>query len=189
MKARPLILFIIAVALFVWFETKDSVTLQSADLQSSWTQAEDTPSSTANSAGASPSASPQSEATAQWNAGSHTLTREADGHFYARVTADNQPVRMMVDTGASVVALTGRDARALGINWRPQDLQPVARGANGMVNGFPITLKRMDLGRLTLTDVQAIVIPDGLPVSLLGQSFLNRLSRMEVTGDRMTLGG
>src|SRR5690606_3831398 len=51
MKARPLVLFIIAVALFVWFETKDSVPLQSADLQSSWTQAEALPSSTANSAG------------------------------------------------------------------------------------------------------------------------------------------
>src|SRR5262245_56642238 len=50
----------------------------------------------------------------QWNAGEVVLEREADGHFYADVGVDGATAHMLVDTGASVVALTAEDAEALG---------------------------------------------------------------------------
>lgn len=189
MTARPLLLFIIAVALFVWFETKDAAPPASWSDSGTGELAELSANTGARSAGNAPTIPSKSDATAQWNAGSITLTREPDGHFYAQPLANNTPIRMMVDTGATVVALTGQDARSMGISWKSNDMRPVARGANGMVNGVEVTIKRMDLGNVTVTNVPAIVLPEGLAVSLLGQSFLNRLSRMEVSGDRMVLGG
>ena len=56
------------------------------------------------------------------------LDRENDGHFYAWSQVDGRDYRMLVDTGATVVALTGDDARDMGLNWDPGALAPVARG-------------------------------------------------------------
>lgn len=124
-----------------------------------------------------------------WNGGEVVLAREGDGHFYADVTVDAVPTRMLVDTGASVVALTGEDADATGIVWNLQDLEPVARGASGPVHGVRVTIDRMQLGEFEARAVEAVVIPEGLPVSLLGQSFLAQVPRVEMDRETMVLGG
>jgi aspartyl protease family protein len=120
--------------------------------------------------------------------GELVLPREDDGHFYADVTVDGASARMLVDTGASIVALAGDDAEALGIAWSPEDVTPVAQGAGGVVHGVRLTLDSVQLGDVEVRGVQAIVVPD-LRVSLLGQSFLSRVGRVEMTGDEMVLGG
>jgi aspartyl protease family protein len=125
----------------------------------------------------------------QWLAGEVVLPREADGHFYADVGVDGATAHMLVDTGASMVALTAEDAEVLGIAWNPEAVQPVARGASGAVYGVPVTIERMQLGQLEVSGVQAIVVPEGLGVSLLGQSFLSQIERVEMDQDRMVLGG
>lgn len=116
------------------------------------------------------------------------LAREADGHFYAEVTVDGQPLRMLVDTGASVVALTGADAEALGLLWDPADVTPVAQGASGPVHGVNVTIPELALGDHVARDVQALIIPEGLVVSLLGQSFLSTLGQVRMDGDQMIVG-
>jgi aspartyl protease family protein len=126
--------------------------------------------------------------TAEWNAGEIVLPRGPDGHFYADVSVDGASARMLVDTGASVVALAGDDADALGIAWAPKDVAPVAQGAGGAVHGVRVTLDRVQLGELEVRGVEAIVVPD-LRISLLGQSFLGRVGRVEITGAEMVLGG
>jgi aspartyl protease family protein len=124
-----------------------------------------------------------------WNGGEVVLAREGDGHFYADVTVDAVSTRMLVDTGASVVALTGEDADAVGIVWSLQDLEPVARGASGPVQGVRVTIDRMQLGAFEMHAVEAVVIPEGLPVSLLGQSFLAQVPRVAMERETMVLGG
>lgn len=121
--------------------------------------------------------------------GSATLTRRDDGHFYAQVSVGGRDTEMLVDTGASVVALTGADARTLGVDWRDDDVMPVARGASGTVYGVPVRLDRVRLGDVEVSGVEAIVVPAGLPISLLGQSFLGRVGRVEIADDKMVLGG
>ncbi len=116
------------------------------------------------------------------------LDREADGHFYANVRIDGMTYRMLVDTGASVVALTGSDASAMGIYWDDMDVRPIAQGAGGAVEGVGATITRMNVGDHEAQDVRAMIIPDGLQISLLGQSYLSTLSKVEITGDRMVLG-
>ena len=125
----------------------------------------------------------------QWLAGETVLPRAEDGHFYADVTIDGTSAQMLVDTGATTVALTAGDAEAMGISWSDSDVRPVARGANGMVYGVPVTLGVVQLGDLEAKDVEAMVVPEGLDISLLGQSFLSKIERVEMEQDRMVLGG
>ncbi|RPF71861.1 retropepsin-like aspartic protease family protein [Aurantiacibacter spongiae] len=141
----------------------------------------------------SPTASPDAMLAAlgdgqvRWNE-EFTLQRQVDGHFYAEVSIDGVPSRMLVDTGASIVALTGEDASAAGIYWDDHAIAPVAQGASGPVFGVPVMLPRVSLGAFEATDVDAIVVPDGLAISLLGQSFLSTVDRVEIADDRMILG-
>ena len=125
----------------------------------------------------------------QWLAGETVLPRADDGHFYADVTVDGASTQMLVDTGATTVALTGEDAEAIGLSWSDADIEPVARGANGLVYGVPVTLGQVSIGDLEARDVEAMIVPEGLDISLLGQSFLQKIEHVEMQGDRMVLGG
>ncbi|MGX7896465.1 retropepsin-like aspartic protease family protein [Tsuneonella sp. HG222] len=125
----------------------------------------------------------------QWYGGAMVLQREEDGHFYAQVRIDTRDYRMLVDTGASMVALTGEDARDLGLDWNPDKLEPVARGAGGIVYGVPIVLPEVAVGDYAVKNVEAVIIPEGLPFSLLGQSFLSHIATVQMSGPTLTLGG
>jgi aspartyl protease family protein len=124
-----------------------------------------------------------------WVSGEVVLKRAEDGHFYAEVSADGATTRMLVDTGASMVALTGDDAHAMGITWNPDEVEPVARGASGLVYGVQVKIDRMQVGEVEARSVDALVVPDGLGISLLGQSFLSRIPRVEMDQQQMILGG
>lgn len=131
----------------------------------------------------------ESVAVAQNAAGEIVLPRAGDGHFYAEVTVDGVSSRMLVDTGASVLALTGEDAEAMGITWEPDEVRPVARGASGAVFGVPVTLGQVQLGDFDARGVEAVVVPDGLAISLLGQSFLSQIEQVRIESEQMILGG
>ncbi|MEL6530602.1 MAG: TIGR02281 family clan AA aspartic protease [Pseudomonadota bacterium] len=123
-----------------------------------------------------------------WDAPSgHTLTRQRDGHFYASARVEGRNVRMMVDTGASVIALTGRDASAIGLRWNESDVRPVARGANGTVYGVRTRLRDVEIGGMQRQNVSAMIIPRGLDVSLLGQSYLSQIGTVEISNNQMIL--
>jgi aspartyl protease family protein len=113
------------------------------------------------------------------------LAREADGHFYADIDVNHAKVRFMIDTGATSVALTGDDARQIGLSWNQDELQPVARGASGTVVGKHVTIDRMQIGNVQANNVRAVIVPEGLDVSLLGQTFLARVSSVNISGDKM----
>ncbi len=122
-----------------------------------------------------------------WGGGDIRLSRRGDGHFYANPSIGGRQLDVMVDTGASFVALTGEDARAAGLDWSEADLQPVARGASGVVEGVPVMIDSIELGGTEMRDVEAAIVPEGLPVTLLGQSYLRRFQRVEIEGDAMVL--
>ncbi len=116
------------------------------------------------------------------------LRRARDGHFWADADVNGGAVRFLIDTGASTVALSHADARRAGLD--PDRLRYTARimTAGGEARGAPVRLDRIAVGDVTLENVQAIVIEgDALPISLLGMSFLGRLSRYEATQDSLIL--
>ncbi len=121
-----------------------------------------------------------------------TLTVAADsrGHYLVHPTIENYRVKMMVDTGASIVALTAEDARALGISAGPNPRHMQLGTANGSVTGFRTVIREIRLGGIVVRDVDAVVLPKGaLGISLLGNSFLGKLGGYEVQTGRMVLRG
>ncbi len=96
------------------------------------------------------------------------LERKGDGHFYATAEVNGRPIRFLVDTGASAIALTADDARALGFGWTPAELSVVGRGASGEVTGKIVELHHVRLGGKEAWNMRAAIIPEGLQVSLLG---------------------
>jgi aspartyl protease family protein len=114
------------------------------------------------------------------------LPRAPDGHFYADALVNGQPVAMLVDTGASTVALTITDAQRLGLAVDPAAFQVVGSGASGPVRGAPVQLDTVALGPFSDGPVRAVVV-EGLDRSLLGQSWLGRLDQVRIEADTMTL--
>jgi aspartyl protease family protein len=117
-----------------------------------------------------------------------TLRADGQGHFVVDATINGRPIEAMVDTGATIVALTAGTARRLGINpARSEFTMPIAT-ANGVVAAAPVRLAEVRVGGIKVRDVAAVVVPDdGLPVNLLGMSFLCRLSKFELAGSRLLL--
>jgi aspartyl protease family protein len=114
-----------------------------------------------------------------------TLNRAVDGHFYADLDVNYGKVRFLVDTGASMVALTGDDAQKLGLTWNDVELETIARGASGDVRGKLVMIDKMQIGNFQANNVRAAIIPQGLDVSLLGQSFLARVGSVNIQNDKM----
>jgi aspartyl protease family protein len=115
------------------------------------------------------------------------ITKAADGHYWAQAQVNGRWVKFLVDTGASAVALTGEDARRLGIDLDSLDYVRPVITANGMTKAATITLDHVMVGGARLDNVQAMVVPHGLPTSLLGMSYLGRLSRFEATRTALIL--
>lgn len=115
------------------------------------------------------------------------VVRGADGHYWAQASIDGRAVRVMVDTGASVVALTPEDAARLGVEPQAADYNAVVQTASGPVDAAPVTLKHVAVAGARVDDVQALVVREGLAHSLLGMSYLGRLSRFEATPSGLTL--
>ena len=113
------------------------------------------------------------------------LTADARGHFLTSGAVNGQSVRFLVDTGASVVVLSGRQARRLGLNYLRAP-RSVVQTANGTASVYRVTLDTVEVGGIVLHNVDAAVTDSELPVMLLGMSFLNRTD-MKRDGDVMTL--
>jgi len=115
-----------------------------------------------------------------------TLAADARGHFFADATVNDQPVRFVVDTGASVVVLSGADAARLGIDWR-KGPRANMQTANGATTGYFVKLEKVRVGGIELRNVDGVVVEQGLgSFGLLGMSFLNRVE-MRRDGEKMEL--
>ncbi len=115
------------------------------------------------------------------------LPRSGDSHFYADTEVDGTNIRMMVDSGASIVALTRRDAEAIGIDVDRLPIGGMARTAGGDVPMRTVMLDSVEVQGIEVRDVRAAVVDADMGVSLLGQSFLSKLDAVNVEGDTMTL--
>lgn len=122
----------------------------------------------------------------QFSEGVVELNREPDGHFYADVQVNGATLHMLVDTGATGIALSREDARSAGIGISIGMPNVVGRGADGDVHGEVTTLERVSLGEKTVEGLSAVVLNSG-EQSLLGQSFLSKFERVQIEGDKMLL--
>ena len=125
-----------------------------------------------------------------YSAGPRTVVIERDGrgHFAVDGVVDGRRVGFMVDTGASVIALTQRDAGRLGYHPAVRDYVAEVRTANGSVRAARVKLDMVEVGGVMVRNVDAIVMPEeALSENLLGLSFLSRLRRFEYREGRLIL--
>lgn len=116
------------------------------------------------------------------------LQADRRGHFATDLGVNNQFVKALVDTGASVVAFSHEDALKAGIRPKPGDYTVRMQTANGIVHAAKARIPEMRLQGIVVRDVEATIMPPGaLNITLLGMSFLKRLKSFEMNGNTLVL--
>ncbi|MEM9972187.1 MAG: TIGR02281 family clan AA aspartic protease, partial [Pseudomonadota bacterium] len=119
--------------------------------------------------------------------GAIELPRGRGGHFRVTVEINGVPTELLVDTGASDLVLSLRDAERAGIDTDNIVFTGQAQTANGIVRTAFTRLDEISVGPLIFNNVGASINQGDLDTSLLGMSFLDRFERIEIRGDRMIL--
>jgi len=116
-----------------------------------------------------------------------TIPKSADGHFWAEGEAAGGHVRLLVDTGATAVALTPRDAEALGVDLGALRYSNRIVTATGQARAAPVKLASLTVSGARLENVDALVVDRGLDTSLLGMTYLGRLASFQATRETLIL--
>lgn len=125
--------------------------------------------------------SPPAEAVKLSAPGEVSITAGAGGHFMASFRINGREVQGLVDTGATFVALNEDTARQVGVSRSDLDYRYAVTTANGTTQAAHITINRMDIGQVTVRDVDAFVLKDkSLSGMLVGMSFMSRLKSYKV---------
>jgi aspartyl protease family protein len=124
----------------------------------------------------------------QRSASPNTLVYRADksGHVFLDGVVNGSSVRFMLDTGATMVALTIQDAAAAGISRGSLNFTQTVSTASGTARVAPVKLREVRIGQFSATDVPAAVV-ENLQMSLLGQTFLKRLASYEMRDGVLTM--
>lgn len=115
------------------------------------------------------------------------ISKAADGHYWAEANVNGSRVRFLVDTGASAVALTAADAKRLGYDLSKLNFAYKVVTANGEARAAAVKLASINVAGAKVADVDALVLDKGLDASLLGMTYLGRLSRFEATRTSLIL--
>jgi aspartyl protease family protein len=114
------------------------------------------------------------------------VTADEKGQFVTNGEVNGIPVRFTVDTGATLVSLPLKEARRLGLDYRKGQVVMMST-ANGNAIGYKVKLDTVKLGEVTVNSVDAVIMDgEGLPIALLGMSFLKRMD-IRREGEIMTL--
>jgi aspartyl protease family protein len=113
-------------------------------------------------------------------------TAAEGGHVVVDAAVNGAPVRLLVDTGASVVTLTLADAHAAGIDLNHLVFSARVNTVNGAARMAPVMLREIRIDQLSVYDVPAAVL-ENLNISLLGMSFLARLQSYEMRDGKLTI--
>lgn len=115
------------------------------------------------------------------------VVKASDGHYWAEGVVNGRAVRFLVDTGATAVSLTTDDARRLGLDPQQLSYDYDVLTAQGKARAAAVKLASVSVAGARVADVDALVIEKGLETSLLGMTYLGRLSRFEATQTALVL--
>jgi aspartyl protease family protein len=106
------------------------------------------------------------------------ILKDASGSYFLDGLINGQPVRFLVDTGASSIAMSELQSAQLGIQHRVDGVRIGIQTASGSAVGHRVELSSVSLGGIQLHDVAAMVIDGDSPRNvLLG---MNVLSQFEI---------
>ena len=115
------------------------------------------------------------------------VPRSGDGHYYLTLEVNAEPIRFVIDTGASQVVLSQRDAARIGIDPASLTYSGMANTANGAVRTAPVLLEEVALGGMTDRNIRAVVNAGAMDESLLGMTYLGRYARIEIANNELVL--
>lgn len=124
------------------------------------------------------------------SSGPRTLVLKAgrNGHYEVSAHINGRPVHSLIDTGASTLALPSEVAALSGVRPARSDYVVKVRTANGIALAAPVTLRELRLGSIRLSNVEALVMPEGaLELPLIGMSVLGRLAKVDIRSGTMRL--
>jgi aspartyl protease family protein len=120
--------------------------------------------------------------------GEVAIAADPGGQYSTAVVVNGQEVRMMVDTGATMVVMSSQTASRLGLRLFPGDYKGHVQTANGVARVAAVRLGEIQVGSIALYNIDAWVLDGGAGnVDLLGMSFLKRLSSVEQKSGRLIL--
>ncbi|WP_075995389.1 retropepsin-like aspartic protease family protein [Salaquimonas pukyongi] len=116
------------------------------------------------------------------------IAMDSRGHFLTQAKMNGRSEEVLVDTGATYVAINQSLARRLGIRLKDSDFKYKVRTANGITYAAAAVIDEIRIGRVRVQNVQASVSRDeSLNTVLLGMSFLKKLKKFEISGDELIL--
>lgn len=110
-----------------------------------------------------------------------------DGHFWVKATLNGVPQRLLIDTGATVSAISPEVADAARVKPQPMRQPILLRTANGTVAAQLVTIGEIRIGNVVARDLDAVVAPGMQGTSVLGMNFLSRLASWRVEGHTLIL--
>ncbi|SIT56294.1 conserved hypothetical protein [Mesorhizobium prunaredense] len=116
------------------------------------------------------------------------IAADARGHFTSAFKLNGRQVDGMIDTGATLVAINSSTARRIGVSLNASDFKHQVNTANGAIKAALVTVDRLQIGKITVDGVQAVVLDDkALRTNLIGLSFLQRLEKYQVENGALLL--
>jgi aspartyl protease family protein len=119
--------------------------------------------------------------------GAVEIAQSSNGHYMLTASINNTPVYFMVDTGATNVALTKNDALKIGVNVDQLTYNQASNTANGINYSASIIIPEIVIGNIKVQNVSASIVKSGLDISLLGMSFLSKLTSYSVERDLLIM--
>ncbi|MEP6564008.1 MAG: TIGR02281 family clan AA aspartic protease [Mesorhizobium sp.] len=116
------------------------------------------------------------------------IAADARGHFTTSFKLNGRQVDGLIDTGATLVAINTSTARRIGISLNQPDFNQEVNTANGAIRAAVVSIDRLQIGKITVEDIQAVVLDDrALRTNLIGMSFLQRLQKYQVEDGTLLL--
>ena len=115
------------------------------------------------------------------------IRMSADGHFWAKVTIDGVNRRLLVDSGATLTALSTDTAAAASLDVRDSLIPIVLNTANGRIQARSATVRDLKLGDIVARDLPVVVSPAFGDTDVLGMNFLSKLKSWRVEGNTLIL--
>ena len=110
-----------------------------------------------------------------------------DGHFWLRAEINGHPARFLVDTGATLTAVSAETAIASGLDPRDAGLPVRMQTANGTVAAELTTIDELRFGNVVARGLDAVIAPGLGPTNVIGMNFLSRLASVRMEGETMIL--
>jgi len=119
--------------------------------------------------------------------GETRVKRRPDGHYWLRAEINGHPANFLVDTGATLTAVSSETASAVGLEPREAGVPVRMQTANGPVNAELTTIDELRFGNIAARGLDAVIAPGLGPTNVIGMNFLSRLASVRLEGDRMIL--